>query len=168
MNESTSRLSSVGLTSGMMMCHSFSPQPQLSSSAASITSEGSECSAASSTTMLKPAHIQVVTKMSEGSAIRGSPIQACTKFSKRKKRRSALTAPQSPLYIQTQTMTTTTYDMSTGVNQAMRKSRMPGIFAYRASASSSAIDTSASGEMHAQVKVCLTARQKISSCMSAA
>jgi hypothetical protein len=65
-------------------------------------------------------------------------------------------------------MPTTTYDMSTGVNQAMRKNRMPGIFAYRASASSSAIDTSASGEMHAQVKVFLTARQKISSCTSAA
>ena len=58
--------------------------------------------------------------------------------------------------------------MSTGVNQAMRKKRMPGIFAYSASASSSAIETSASGEMHAQVKVFRTARQKISSCMSAA
>ena len=58
--------------------------------------------------------------------------------------------------------------MSTGVNQAMRKKRMPGIFAYRARASSSAIDTSASGEMHAQVKVLRTARQKMSSCASVA
>ena len=95
MNESTSRLSSVGLTSGMMMCQSFAPQPQLSSSAASITSEGSECSAASSTTMLKPAHIQVVTKMSEGSAIFGSPIQAWTRLPSPSQRSSALTAPQS-------------------------------------------------------------------------
>jgi len=76
MNDSTTRFRIVGRISGMTTCQSFAVHPQLSSSAASSTSEGSECMAASSTTMLKPVHIHVVTKISDGSAIRGSPIHA--------------------------------------------------------------------------------------------
>jgi hypothetical protein len=58
--------------------------------------------------------------------------------------------------------------MSTGVNQAMRKKRMPGTRAYSAIASARPMPTSASGETQAQVKVLRTARQKMSSCASAA
>src|SRR6186713_3393871 len=75
-NESTSRLSTVARIIGTITNTSLLHQPQLSSSAASITSEGSECSAASSTTMLKPVHIQVVMTISAGSAVPGLPSQA--------------------------------------------------------------------------------------------
>ncbi|MCY1549061.1 hypothetical protein D9M68_852110 [compost metagenome] len=66
---------------GTMMSVSLFHQPQLSSSAASSTSEGSECSAARQTTMLKPAHFQAWVTISEPSANRGSPSQACAQLS---------------------------------------------------------------------------------------
>ncbi len=45
--------------------------------------------------MLKPVHIQVVTKISDGSAVSGLPSQARVQPSRPRKRSSALTAPQS-------------------------------------------------------------------------
>jgi hypothetical protein len=69
----------------------------LSSSAASITSLGSECSAASSTTMLKPIHIQVVTTISDGSAVLGLPSQALARPPSPSARSAAFTGPQSKL-----------------------------------------------------------------------
>ena len=60
-------------------------------------------------------------------------------------------------------MPTTTYDISTGVNQAMRKKRRARHLGVERSASSSAIETSNSGEVQAQISVLRTARQKMSS-----
>ena len=74
---------------------SFFIQLQLSSSAASSTSEGSECMAASSTTMLKPVHIQVVTKISAGRAVVGEPSHDQAQRSKPAARSRVFTTPQS-------------------------------------------------------------------------
>src|SRR5262245_66525840 len=76
MKDSTIRLRRVARIIGKITNASLAPQPQLSSSAASMNSFGKECSAASSTNMLKRTHIQLVTKMSDGSVVLGSLSQA--------------------------------------------------------------------------------------------
>ena len=45
--------------------------------------------------MLKPTHIQLVTKMSDGSAVAGSPSQSRARASRPSARRPVLMGPQS-------------------------------------------------------------------------
>ena len=80
---------------GIRMRASLFQKPQLSSSAASITSAGSECRAARQTTMWKPTHFQASTRITAQSAVFGLPSQTSVQPPRPSARRRRFATPQS-------------------------------------------------------------------------
>ena len=85
----------VGRSSGMMMWKSRCQGPAPSTRAASMYSMGMAWIAASMTTMLKPANIQVVTRIRAGRAVVGLASQAWAYSPRPTARRTRFAMPQS-------------------------------------------------------------------------
>ena len=95
MKSRIARLTSVGRISGTTMCHVRRQPVAPSTRAASRYSAGMAWMAASRTTMLKPANIQVVTRIRAGSAVAGLASHAWAYCPRPTARSTRFAIPQS-------------------------------------------------------------------------